>query len=69
MVNSGTTAVTVTIGGKSATVSYAGWVSNSAAGLYQINAVVPTGVTGSVPVVVTVGGTASSQAGVTLATP
>lgn len=69
MVNSGTTAVTVTIGGKSATVSYAGWVANSAAGLYQINAVVPTGITGNVPVVVTVGGTANSQAGVTLATP
>lgn len=69
MVNSGSSAVTVTIGGKTATVSYAGWVSGSVAGLYQINAVVPTGVTGTVPVVVTVGGTASSQTGVTMVTP
>lgn len=59
---------TVTIGGVSATVTYAGWVADSVAGLYQINATVPTKApTGTaVPVVVTVGGV-SSQAGVTMA--
>lgn len=59
---------TVTIGGKTATVTYAGWVADSVAGLYQINAKVPTGVTTgtAVPVVVTMGGV-SSQAGVTMA--
>ena len=31
-------AVTVTIGGKAAKVTYAGWVADSVAGLYQINA-------------------------------
>lgn len=59
---------TVTIGGVTATVTYAGWVADSVAGLYQINATVPTKApTGTaVPVVVTVGGV-SSQAGVTMA--
>jgi uncharacterized protein (TIGR03437 family) len=67
------TAPTVTIGGKSATVSYAGWVADSVGGLYQINATVPaSGVTpgNSVPVLVTVGTGASavtSQPGVTMA--
>jgi uncharacterized protein (TIGR03437 family) len=62
-----TAAPTVTIGGKTATVSYAGFVADSIGGLYQINAVVPTTVTSgaAVPVVVTVG-TAASQAGVTM---
>jgi uncharacterized protein (TIGR03437 family) len=59
---------TVTIGGVAATVTYAGWVADSVAGLYQINATVPTKATAgtAVPVVVTVGGV-SSQAGVTMA--
>jgi len=59
---------TVTIGGKSATVSYAGWVADSVAGLYQINATVPTTAASgtAIPVVVTAGGV-SSQAGVTMA--
>jgi uncharacterized protein (TIGR03437 family) len=65
----------VTIGGKTAAVTYAGWVSDSVAGLYQINATVPSGLTaGNYPVVVTVTTTvgtakvsASSQAGVTVA--
>jgi uncharacterized protein (TIGR03437 family) len=69
------TAPAVTIGGKTAAVTYAGWVSDSVAGLYQINATVPSGLTaGNYPVVVTVTttvGTAkvstSSQAGVTVA--
>ncbi|MGA2595760.1 MAG: hypothetical protein ABSH09_01985 [Bryobacteraceae bacterium] len=61
------TAPTVTIGGKAATVSYAGFVADSIGGLYQINAVVPTTVTSgsAVPVVVSVG-TATSQSGVTM---
>ena len=64
-----TGAVTVSVGGKAATVSYAGFVADSVAGLYQINAVIPTGVTigNAVPVVVTAGGIAS-QTGVTIAT-
>jgi uncharacterized protein (TIGR03437 family) len=62
------TAPTVSIGGKAATVTYAGFVADSVAGLYQINATIPTSVTAgtAVPVVVTVG-TASSPAGVTMA--
>ena len=41
------TSPTVTIGGAAATVTYAGWVANSVAGLYQINGAVPSG--GSLP--------------------
>jgi len=62
-----TTSPTVTIGGAAATVTYAGWVSGSVTGLYQINATVPTKATsGDLPVVVTAGGV-NSQAGVTVA--
>jgi len=64
--------VTATINGASATVTYAGWVADSIAGLYQVNLTVPSGglpngASGptSVPVVVTIGGK-SSQAGVTM---
>ena len=62
------TSPTVTIGGKAATVSYAGFVADSVAGLYQINALIPTTVTvgNAVPVVVTMG-TFVSQPGVTVA--
>jgi len=61
------TAPTVTIGGKAATVSYAGFVADSIAGLYQINAVVPTTVTSGSAVSVQVAvGTATSQTGVTM---
>ena len=34
---------TVTVGGVAATVNYAGWVPDSVAGLYQINATLPSG--------------------------
>jgi uncharacterized protein (TIGR03437 family) len=62
-----TASPTVTIGGLAATVTYAGWVSGSVTGLYQINATVPTKASsGDQPVVVTMGGV-SSQAGVTVA--
>ncbi len=62
------TAPTVTIGGKPATVSYAGFVADSIGGLYQINAVVPTGGTtgAAVPVSVAIG-TLTTQTGVTMA--
>jgi uncharacterized protein (TIGR03437 family) len=57
---------TVTIGGKSATVQYAGGAPQNVAGVTQINVVVPSGLTaGSVPVVVQQG-TVSSQTGVTI---
>jgi uncharacterized protein (TIGR03437 family) len=61
------TSPTVTIGGAAATVTYAGWVANSVAGLYQINATVPSKglIAGPVPVLVTAGGV-TSQAGVTM---
>jgi len=61
--------VTVQIGGQPAeTPAYAGAAPGEPAGLLQVNATVPTGLPSgtSVPVVITVG-TASSQAGVTLA--
>lgn len=59
--------VTVTIGGQSATVNYAGASPGSVEGLVQVNAQVPAGLTaGNVPVVVQVG-TSSTQSGVTIA--
>ncbi len=60
--------VTVTIGGLPAKVDYSGGAPQSVAGLTQINAEVPSGVTpgSSVPVVVQIG-TALSQAGITMA--
>jgi uncharacterized protein (TIGR03437 family) len=60
--------VKVTIGGVNATVSYAGWIADGLAGLYQVNALVPNTVTvgDAVPVVVNIG-TATSQSGVTMA--
>ncbi len=57
--------VTVTIGGKNAAVIYAG-LTQGFVGLYQINAIVPGGLTGSQPVVVISGGTYSSAAGVSM---
>jgi len=58
--------VAVTIGGKPATVTYAG-LTQSLVGLYQVNAVVPAGLTGSQPIVLTVNSNYSSPAGVTIA--
>ena len=59
--------VTVTIGGVQAQVLFAG-LTPGFAGLYQVNAIVPPGLTtgNSVPVTITVAGQ-SSQAGVTMA--
>jgi uncharacterized protein (TIGR03437 family) len=60
--------VSVTIGGVTAVVQYAGAAPGSLAGLMQVNALIPDGVStgAAVPVMVTVG-TASSQSGVTIA--
>ena len=57
--------VSVTIGGVAATVNYAGGAPGAIAGIMQVNAVVPSGVSGAVAVVVTIGGV-SSQGGVTV---
>ncbi len=56
--------VTVTIGGKSAPVSYAGGAPGEVAGLLQVNAQIPAGIqTGNaVPVVITIGGVVSQTA-------
>jgi len=63
-----TNPVSVTIGGVAATVSYSGAAPSQIAGLTQINAQVPAGVTPAtkVPVIVTIG-TWQSQSGVTMA--
>jgi uncharacterized protein (TIGR03437 family) len=58
--------VAVTIGGKPATVQYAGGAPGAVAGVMQLNVRVPSGVSGSVPVIVSVGGV-QSQPGVTVA--
>ena len=58
--------VTVTIGGKTAQVIYAGAAPGAVAGVMQVEAVVPAGAgTGAVPVVVTAGNV-NSQAGATV---
>ena len=57
---------TVMIGGISATVQYAG-LAPGFVGLYQINAVVPAGLSGSSADVVISGAGATSRSGVTLA--
>ena len=59
---------TVTIGGMNAQVLYSGAVSGSIAGLTQVNAMVPPGLTahGQLPILVSIGGV-QSQSGVTVA--
>jgi uncharacterized protein (TIGR03437 family) len=57
--------VSVTIGGKVATVTYGG-LTQGLVGLYQVNAIMPSGLTGIQPVVITVGSSFSSRAGVTM---
>jgi len=52
--------VTVTIGGQPAQVSYSGPAPDLVAGVFQINAMIPSGTpSGPAPVVVTIGGVAS----------
>jgi uncharacterized protein (TIGR03118 family) len=58
--------VTLSIGGKDAQVIYAGTALGSVQGVMQVEALVPAGVTGTAPVVLTVGGVAS-QPNVTIA--
>jgi uncharacterized protein (TIGR03437 family) len=61
-----TTTVSATIGGQSADVSFAG-LAPGFVGLWQVNIVVPTGVTqGDQPLTVTVGGQTSSSANVSV---
>jgi uncharacterized protein (TIGR03437 family) len=58
---------TVTIGGKTANVNYAGGAPNIVQGVMQVNAQVPAGLTaGDAPVVILVNKTAT-QNGVTVA--
>ena len=57
--------VSVTIGGVPATVQFAGAAPGVIAGVLQVNVTVPSGLSGTVPVVVTVAGV-SSQPGVTI---
>lgn len=65
VINNTVLPVTVTIGGKSATVQYKGLTAGFV-GLFQINVVVPSGLTGSQPVVITAGTNYSSPPGVTM---
>lgn len=64
--NHTTNPVTARIGGQNATVVYSG-MSAGFAGLYQINVIVPGGLSGSQAVDVTVSSTNTSRAGVTIA--
>jgi uncharacterized protein (TIGR03437 family) len=57
--------VAVRIGGAAADVQFAGGTPGGTAGVMQVNVVVPFGISGTVPVVITVGGVAS-QSGVTV---
>lgn len=57
--------VSATIGGQPATVLYAGAAPDEVNGMVQVNVQLPPGVSGTVPVALTVGG-ASSQATVTV---
>lgn len=60
-----TSTVTATIGSQTAQVSFAG-LAPGFVGLWQLNIVVPAGVTGDVPLVVSVGGQASNAANVSV---
>ena len=57
--------VSVTIGGKAAKVTNAG-LTQGWVGLYQVSAIVPSGLSGSQSVVISVGSSYSSRTGVTL---
>lgn len=64
-INSTVLPVSVTIGGKDAPVTYRG-LAQGFVGLYQVNVLVPFGMQGRQPVVITVGSVYSSRAGVTM---
>jgi uncharacterized protein (TIGR03437 family) len=57
--------VSLTIGGQAAQVLYAGSAIGAVQGVTQIQAVIPAGLTGAVPVVLTAG-SAASQSNVTI---
>jgi uncharacterized protein (TIGR03437 family) len=58
--------VTATIGGQTATVSYAGGALNLVAGIIQVNILIPSGLpAGAVPIVLKIGG-ATTQSGSTI---
>lgn len=59
---------TLTVGGVSAKIAFAGLPQGVTGGLYQINFTVPSGLQGTQPLVLTIGGVSSSST-VTLATP
>lgn len=64
-VNTTVMPVSVTIGGQNVTVMYSG-LTQGLVGLYQVNAIMPPGMTGSQPVVITAGTAFSNRAGVTM---
>ncbi len=57
--------VSLTIGGQPATILYAGTALGQVDGVLQVEAIIPEGLSGAVPVVLTIG-SASSQANVTI---
>jgi len=59
---------TLTVGGVSAKIAFAGLPQGVTGGLYQVNFTVPSGLQGTQPLVLTIGGVSSSST-VTLATP
>jgi uncharacterized protein (TIGR03437 family) len=63
--NTTVNAVTATIGGSNATVVHSGLAAGFV-GLYQINALVPGGLSGSQPVAIAVGSSSVSRIGVTM---
>jgi len=64
--NATTMPVVVTIGGRNASVVHSGLAAGFV-GLYQVNAIVPSGMSGSQSITITVGSTNVSQAGVIMA--
>jgi uncharacterized protein (TIGR03437 family) len=65
LVNHTVLPLSVTIGGKVATVT-SGGLAQGGVGLYQIGVIVPAGLTGSQAVAITVGSSYSSRAGVAI---
>ncbi|MBV8817120.1 MAG: hypothetical protein JO022_02115, partial [Acidobacteriaceae bacterium] len=60
-------AVSVTIGGQPATIQFAGEAPSLVSGVLQVNAVIPAGLSGPQPVVLTVGNGSNSQQAITVA--
>ncbi len=62
------TPVTLTVGTAAATVIFAGVTKGNGGGVYQINFTVPSGVSGTVPIVISIDGVSSTSEGVNSAT-